>query len=311
MWNKVSVRALLIAVAVMATLYAITFLWGPRTKDRTYRDLVMRLDTAAVTSFSIRSASQAGSTFTFERDPNVQWIVSSGDQRHRADVQRVNEVLSTCARMKVKRFVGYIDLVRDRYALADTLKDLILFHLVDGQEIAIEVGRNTFSPGEVGMWSYVKLPKENEVFAVESTLSMLTDQPLEEWRPKTLVNGRAEDVIRMSFHYANDTDFVLWKDTAGWHLDDGPASSIRCDGFTPSLVRAQAHQFADDADVSGFEVSHSLTVEYASGKEPVTVSVHPTPKGYVVISSLYPERPMVFDAYRELPRMFRTRQAFL
>ncbi|MBL8009715.1 MAG: DUF4340 domain-containing protein [Flavobacteriales bacterium] len=310
MWSNLSTRALLIAAGVLLLLFVISDLWSPRAKDRSFRDVVMTLDTAAVTGFSLFPSAMRPAELRFDRSPDG-WTVSLDGRAHRADDERVREFLGGHAHMRSKRLTGFMDLVKERYDLTDSLRETAVFRSVDGPERTVHYGRNTFAPGQVGMWSTVNLPGEDEVFSVEGTMSMLAEQPLAEWRPKWLVRGDPARIQRLRFSYSMDTAFVVERMGSTWMVDADTADQSKVDGYLAPLVRARTQAFADTVNIAGLTPDYSLEVSFDDGRAPITVSIYTGWSGLVATTSLDPGSKMRFDPSRELTRMFKTRGFFL
>lgn len=310
MWSNLSTRALLIAAGVLALLFLISDLWSPRAKDRSFREVVMTLDTAAVTGFSLFPSSLRPAELRFDRSPDG-WMVSLDGIAHRADDERVREFLGGHAVMRSKRLTGFMDLVKERYDLTDSLRETAVFRLVDGGDRTVHYGRNTFAPGKVGMWSTINLPGEDEVFSVEGTMSMLAEQPFAEWRTKWLVRGDPAHIQRLRFSYSMDTAFVVERVGGTWMVDADTADQSKVDGYLAPLVRSRAQAFADTVNIAGLSPDHSLEVSFDDGRAPITVNIYTGWSGLVATTSLDPGSKMRFDPARELIRMFKTRGYFL
>ena len=73
--------------------------------------------------------------------------------------------------LPVKRDMGMIGLVGERFGLAPGVKCHISFVQADGIIHELNIGNNTFATGKVGAWTYVNVPKEKIVYAVEGLLT--------------------------------------------------------------------------------------------------------------------------------------------
>lgn len=306
MWSDRGTRALVLVLLALAALYAISFLFGPRAKQRTFREVVMTLDTAAVVSITVRPAVLGHEALVMERRVGG-WGLRFRDRTYHVDTARVRKVLGACAVMPVKRLAGHMDQVSGRYELTDSLMDHLEFQLVDGRTVGLHVGRSTFASGGMGMWSYVNVPGETEVFAVDNEISMIVEQGLDDWRAKYLVVGKPEAVRRMTFTYTADSSYVMERANDVWQVDGQPVEKGRVDQYLASLVRAKVQDFADTVNTDNAVLEYALRVEYEDGTPTVDVEVHMAWSGLIVRTSLLPGAVMRFDAYREMPRMFKTR----
>ena len=120
MFNKVRTKALLIVVASLALIWFIGDRFGMRSKERTFHDVVMTVDTTAIQAFTISAQRKAFVPLRFFRHGNGWRLVASGDTI-RVENTAVQDVLGPLGDLRVKRLVGMMDLVKDRYELTDTL----------------------------------------------------------------------------------------------------------------------------------------------------------------------------------------------
>ena len=310
MFSRTTTRALVIALAVIIGLYFVADRFGMRSRDRTFREMAIALDTAAVTSFKVHPKQLDGKAIRFDRDPEG-WSLTFNDSVHRADNGAVRELLGRFTALRTKRFVGGILLVKDRYQLSDTARNLLTFDLVDGTHQELAIGSSTFAPGEQGAWTYVHVPGEMEVYAVDMNLQSLVDQPPEAWRPHHLVNGEHANWTRVAFRFPTDTGYAFIKRDGIWFIDSVPGDQDRIDKYLQSLSIARAKAFAPGAGIQGVDPVYTLTIADTSRAGDIRVQVFPWNNGYAVTSSVNPSEVMRFDAFREVPRMFRPRSAFI
>ena len=175
----------------------------------------------------------------------------------------------------------------------------------------LDVGRSTFAPGESGAWTYVNVPGETEVFATPGTLQMEADRILDEWRPHHLVRGDTAGIYRLTYTFPADTGYVMELGPQGWTIDGEFADQYRLKRYLESLVLSKAMRFADGADVTGRTPEYRLVIEDRDRAEPIVIEVFPWQGTHVVTSTQNPGTLLEFDAFRELPRMFREKSAFL
>jgi hypothetical protein len=79
----------------------------------------------------------------------------------------------------VKRDMGLIRLVAKRHGLTETQWTSVTFRMTSGDPVSLRLGRSTFAPGKAGAWTYVHLPGDPHVYAVESVLqhALLMEPP--------------------------------------------------------------------------------------------------------------------------------------
>ncbi|MBK8338491.1 MAG: DUF4340 domain-containing protein [Flavobacteriales bacterium] len=310
MSRRSGTRTLLIIVAVLAALFFVSRRWGASSKQRSFRAEVIRLDTAAIKTFSLFPAKIAHAELRFERTPDG-WTVGRDGAVHRADTADLNALLGGLAHARAHRFTGYLDRLAARYDLTDSLADRAVFRLRDGSEKEVLFGRGQPAEDGSSMLSTINIVGENEVFSVKGTMSEMAEQDLVGWRPTRLMVGRPSDIQRVSFQYSMDTAYVLERAGNTWLVDRDTADQSKVDKYLADITNAKAQSFADTMNIAGRTPDYSMRVEFADGRPPVEVKVTMAWTGLVVTTTLDPASQMRFDPARELPRVFKTRPYFL
>jgi hypothetical protein len=166
-----STKALLFAALAIVVLFAVGHFMGYRTNSTEPRTYVIDLDTASVVGIHFEDRADAMNDFLLRR--------SSGGWERTApravDSSATAQAIALLARfelLKVKRDMGMILLLGERYSLTDSTLCRITFTNVEGRSQALNLGSSTFAPGKVGSWTYVNVPDEREVYAVEGLLTM-------------------------------------------------------------------------------------------------------------------------------------------
>jgi urease beta subunit len=164
-----STKALLIAALAILLLFGIGHYFGFSTQSKEPRTHVMELDTAAVVRIHFEDRQEARNDFILVRE-SMDWQRRTTDGLVQRDAPLANELLQRFQLLKVKRDMGMIRLLGERYDLTDSTLARITFTHADGHTDALHLGSNTFAPGKVGAWTYVNVPGEREVYGVEGLL---------------------------------------------------------------------------------------------------------------------------------------------
>lgn len=166
-----SLKALLIMAATLVLLFVLGDRLGLRTGTRDPRTHVLLLDTAAVTSIHFEDRGDARHDLLLRRTPQG-WDRIAAHERERSPDHQARELLGRFQELKVKRTMGMILLLGERYDLTDNTLCRITFTHADGREEALNIGSDTFAPGTARAWTYVNVPGEKEVYAVEGLLAL-------------------------------------------------------------------------------------------------------------------------------------------
>lgn len=166
-----STKALLLAGVVIVSLFVVGDRFGFRTNSVEPRTYVMELDTGAIVRIDFQDHAHPGHDILLQRTP-AGWTSESAGPSSEADMDALaRDLLARFQRLKVKRDMGMIRLLGERYALTDSTLCRIIFTDAEGGEQALNMGSSTFAPGKVGAWTYVNVPGEKQVYAVEAALT--------------------------------------------------------------------------------------------------------------------------------------------
>lgn len=311
MSSNARLRALLIVIVSLVVIFFIGDHYGMRSKERTYREVVLEVDTAKITAIAMRPSRPGREAWRIVRGKTA-WRLEAARDTLRVPNSAMLELLVPLSSLRVKRQVGTMDMVKDRYELSDTNVERLTILFGDGSAKELLVGRSTFSPK--GAWSHVNVPGEKEVFAVEGSLSMATEKRVEEWRPLTVVAGDPENWRRITFTFGGSS-YALVRDAAGaWNVDNAindaaPSDTSRIRKFISSMSVSKAHMAAPGMRIDGLPLSHRLEIIDVRLAEPIVVSLYAVPDGrFLLNSTCNPDNLLWFDAGREVPRLFRSRE---
>ena len=101
-----------------------------------------------------------------------------------------------------------------------------------------------FNPG--GIFTYVRLTNENEVYAVEGFLESSFNRSYTDWRDKSFLRIKKEKISEIQFIYPGDSSFVLTKKDKGWWIGAEASDSIKVNSYLSQLEYKNANGFADE-----------------------------------------------------------------
>lgn len=163
-------KSLLIAAVVLLLLVFIGDRFGMRTNSKEPLTYVLELDTASVVRIEFEDRADPANDMHLDR-LEQGWAGEAGHERNGDASAFANELLARFQKLKVKRDMGMIRLLGERYFLTDSALCRITFTSADASRTALNIGSSTFAPGKVGTWTYVNLPGEREVYSVEGLLT--------------------------------------------------------------------------------------------------------------------------------------------
>lgn len=174
-----STKALLFAALAIVALFLIGDRFGFSTNSTEPRSYVMELDTASVVRIHFEDRADAQNDFLLRRE-NGSWERTAPRAVDSSATAQANALMARFRSLKVKRDMGMIRLLGERYFLTDSTLCRITFTDKEHRSQALNLGSSTFAPGKVGSWTYVNIPGEREVYAIEGLLSVGLRPGLEE-----------------------------------------------------------------------------------------------------------------------------------
>jgi len=169
-------KALLIAATAILLLFLVGHFFGLKAPAKEPRRYVIELDTAAVVAIRFEDRADPDNDLLLLRGPGG-WVRGMDREGGPTPDAQAAELLALFARVPVKRVMGMILLLGERYHLTEDLSCRISFSTAEGTTRTLDLGSSTFAPGEVGAWTYVNVPGEKEVYAVEGLLTASLRKP--------------------------------------------------------------------------------------------------------------------------------------
>jgi len=306
MFGKLNTRILVITLISLAALW---WLGGRMSgeQQRSFRDTLLRTDTATLQSFAIVPAPwKKMDTLRFRRD-GKSWNVTTHGKTVMTDPDPMNELLGSFRDLRTIRVAGKFGTVDPHYEIADSSADRLVIDAPDGKHVVL-VGQGR---GGADAFTYMCMPPDQDVYAVQGKLGVFMDNTATDWMPKQLVIGDPKNWDRVTFTFPTDTGYTMVNDGRRWSIDGVPCDQEKVVEYLESLARSRGQRVIDPSDTLNAVPAFKLVVEDRTRSSPIMVSVLAKVDHYIVRSSLDPSIVMPFDKAREVPRMFRPRAVFL
>ncbi|MCE2956994.1 MAG: DUF4340 domain-containing protein [Flammeovirgaceae bacterium] len=129
----------------------------------------------------------------------------------------------------------------DTYQVGDGATQVSV--LQDGKTTEIFFGKSTYSQG--GAYTYVRLSKEDEVYAIEGFIDSHFNRTYNDWRNKTLLKLNQADISKITFNYPADSSFVLEKRDSVWFAANAKAADAKVNSYVSQLSFKTLNDFAD------------------------------------------------------------------
>jgi hypothetical protein len=299
MFKKLNVKTLVVILIILAAIYTIAEIAGSR--DRSFRNVIVEVDTADVESIYIRPAG-AASPVILNRTAAGAWEVSGQGNSYPADMGMVKNILSQFTLMKPERIAATTEKKWTEYELNDSLgtrvtlkgsgedlADLMIGKFSDTQPPQTQAQQNPYQQQRGKMTSFVRLTDETPVYAVEGFLKMAYQDQVDAYRDKSLVKVTPADISSLNYTFP-DRVINLEKTDGRWMMNGQPADSAAMVKYLNKLSRLTSSAFVDPSVVKTGSATQRISIE-GSNFAPVTLEAWPvadTAIGYVVTSSANP-----------------------
>lgn len=310
-------------IGLLSALVAALALWwwlsgrAPQErKQRSFREKVADVDTAALRSFTlVAPAAEGGVPILFQRD-SLGWVAVQEGHSTRAFQLPLNDLFTALSNLRPQAVPGSDPAVVRRYALTDSLCAWFQSpQVMDGRPLRI--GSTTTGPANPTLEAppvatAMMVAGDPNVYLVPGAFSEIPAMSFVDWIPKPMVNGDHDRWDHITFTFPDGRSYSLDRVAAGWAVSGEPADSLKVEKFLYALSRYYGNALADPADTLHARPLYQIKVEGRMADSPIFLGVFAAGDHLIARSTLAPRWLVTtFDPRTELPRMFRPPEAFL
>ena len=253
--NNILIGALVVLVGVFALS---RWLRSPGLESNLRKQL-LSLDTTNINEVRIKPANYKPLEVVLKKEGN-RWRVYNGQQQADTEIGTVKSMLGVLKDLKVQRLASRKKDKWDTYQVGDGATQVSV--LQDGKTTEIFFGKSTYSQG--GAYTYVRLSKEDEVYAIEGFIDSHFNRTYNDWRNKTLLKLNQADISKITFNYPADSSFALEKRDSVWFAGNVKAADAKVNSYVSQLSFKTLNDFADGF-ASVEESTVTLQIESKNG----------------------------------------------
>jgi Domain of unknown function (DUF4340) len=249
--NKILIGILI----VLAAVFSLSRIFRSSQLQSNLRTELLQLDTASVTKLILYPKAENGKEIELIR-AGKSWTVKKENRSANIEQGSVNNALATFVKLKPLRLVTKKKEKWSEYSVGDSGTYVKVFKgndMVANMHIG-RIGYNQSSGGQFnpgGVFTYVRLTNEDEVYAVEGFLESSFNRSYNDWRDKSFLRLKKDQITEIQFSYPADSSFALTKKDEGWWIGGELADSVKANSFLSQLEYKNATSFADDFVSSG------------------------------------------------------------
>lgn len=218
--KKFSNKFLLITLAILVGIFVLSRVFRSSKLESNIRKELVILDTARVTEVRIKSSATEGEELKLIKTGS-NWKVVSGTKEAGTEPGVVKSMLGVAMNLNVQRLVSRKKEKWETFEVGENSTRVTIFD--DAEKLAdFRVGKFGFPQGQQqgngiqGMYTYVRLTNEDEVYTSEGLIASHFNRSFDQWRDKTFLKVK-EGVSRIDFIYP-DSSFVLEKRDTLWYV---------------------------------------------------------------------------------------------
>jgi hypothetical protein len=283
MFRKVNNKILGFIFGVLLIVVVLLFLFEGGKNERTFREVLVDIDTTAVTEILIYPKSQEHKEVKLFKDgENWQVTLTSGKTAKVPD-QKIRDVLKQLLAIKPERLAARDESKWNELQVDSTGTRLKVY---EGSKLALDIilGRFSFQQPR-SMNTFVRLYNDKDVYEVQGFLDMTFNQGANVFRDGTVIKSDYNSWKQLHFNYPADSSFQLTKNGNNWLINGLKADSTKTVNYLRRLASLSNNTFADDIKIDTTSTptfSLDITtddlqfIEVKGFKDPASFVIHST-----------------------------------
>jgi hypothetical protein len=288
--KKLNNKILIGVLVGLAVVFALSRIFRSSRLQSNLKTELLQVDTASVDKVLVFAVAEKGKELELAREGS-KWTVKKDNRTANTEQGSVNGALATFVKLKPLRLVTKKKEKWNEYSVTDSSTRVKVFK---GTELAADlfvgrIGYNQSSDGQFnagGIFTYVRLAGENEVYAVEGFLESTFNRSFNDWRDKSFLRLKKDMITEIQFSYPADSSFTLTKKDNRWWIGTELADSTKVNQFISQWEYKNANAFADEF-VATMKADVAVQVKGASGTL-ATIEGWKRPADWVLKSSWQP-----------------------
>ncbi len=288
MFNKLSTKTLVILFAGLLVLVAAFLFYDSQHGERSFRNELVNIDTAKVTSINIYPKNTDHKLIKIFKEGKYWKVDIPNNKTAYVPDQKVNELFSELLRIKPISVAALNKNKWKEYQVDDSSGTEVKIFEGGDNTLDLTIGKFAFQRPKT-MSSYVRVGDDDNVYKISGMPGFLFNQNVNYFRDGRVVNDNYSDWTKLNFTYPGDSSFVLVKKNKNWMIGSQDADSATTANFLRSVSQMSSQNFIDNFDQSLLSKAvYTLTIN-SSAKGGITISAFISPSDTLVNSSTNPD----------------------
>jgi len=248
MFRKINNRILGITFIVLLIFVVIFIFLDSDRNERTFREVLVDIDTSAVTKLVIYSQASNFKPLNLYKQNNEWFVDLPSGKSARVTNQKIERSFTELSSIKPKRLAARGQDKWNSFKVDSTGTRVQVFE-GDNNTLDIVLGRFNYQQQPRSVSTYVRLSNDNDVYEVDGFLAMTFNQNADAFRDATIVNADYKAWNNLKFDYPADSSFTLNKFNNKWFINNVETDSAKTVRYLSTLSRLSRSNFADAIDI--------------------------------------------------------------
>ncbi len=244
----------------LAVIVGVIYLTDLGKNDKSFKTVIVDVDTSEVTSVVIFPKSQTGKQIKLYREDSNWFVEFDSGKTDNAPKSKIKNLFNQILKIKPKRVAARSEDKWSQYEVDDKATRVKVFE--DGDlTLDLIVGKVSFQQPRT-MNTYVRIADEKDVYVVDGFLSMTFNQGADSWRDGTILKGNLEKWNLVSVDFPGDSSYEFHKVKNRWLPLGVKADSAKTIQSLRKLTTLSGSKYLDDISVDTLGApKYKLTVE--------------------------------------------------
>lgn len=223
------------------------FLFDGGKSERTFRSVLVNIDTSAVTEILIYPKSQNHKEVKLYKDKDEWRVTLPSGGNARVANQRISDLFTQLEAIKPKRLAARDESKWNELQVDSTGSRVKVFQ---GSKLSLDlvIGRFSFQQPR-SMNTFVRLYNDKDVYEVDGFLDMTFNQGANIFRDGTVIKSDHNIWQQIQFLYPADSSYQLVKSGNDWLLNGKVTDSLKTANYLNRLVNLSNNSFVDDIKI--------------------------------------------------------------
>jgi hypothetical protein len=227
-------------LVVFAAIFIFIKVFRAPGRESNMSNVFPAIDTAAITRITIFPVLENKQEIKLSRE-NGSWKAAKESITATASVYTVKELLQSISSIQVQQLVTKKRESWSNYGVSDSTGTHLQLYKGDEQVADWWIGQ-----GADGNSSFIRAAGEDKVYATERSLGHTINRPFNDWRDKTFLRIKSDQLNTVEFQYPADSSFTLIKKEKKWMIGSDPADSAAVEAFLAKQAFQNMANFIDN-----------------------------------------------------------------